>query len=128
MLTEDALTARADLLLERHDPVPLVSDFARTEFASAIAIGLRDRRFTEPAARAAFQRLDAWTGMAARPVGTEPADIALAERFIRRLDLTLRTQDAIHIAMARRLDAALVTFDRRMAEAARRLGLAVLDA
>jgi predicted nucleic acid-binding protein len=42
-----------------------------------------------------------------------------------RLDLTLRTPDAIHIAIARRLDATLVTFDQRMATNARALGMAV---
>jgi len=58
---------------------------------------------------------------------TEGADILRAEQLIRRLDLTLRTQDAIHIAIALRIDVALATFDRRMAGVARALGIQVLD-
>lgn len=107
--------------------MPIVSDFCRTEFASAIAISFRDRRLTEATARAAFQRLDLWVDWLAEVVATHADDIRLAEQFIRRLDLTLRTQDAIHIAMALRLQVPLATFDRRMADAARSLGSAVLD-
>jgi len=53
------------------------------------------------------------------------ADIARAATFLRRLDLILRTPDAIHIAIAERIGATLVTFDRQMAAAARALGMAV---
>ena len=38
---------------------------------------------------------------------------------------TLRTPDAIHIAIAQRIRATLVTFDQRMSESARALGMAV---
>lgn len=48
-----------------------------------------------------------------------------AEAFLRRLDLTLRAPNALHIAMAQRTGAALVTFDERMAGCARVLGLQV---
>jgi predicted nucleic acid-binding protein len=44
---------------------------------------------------------------------------------LRRLDLTLLTPDALHIAIAARIDATLVTFDRAMATSARALGMAV---
>ena len=45
--------------------------------------------------------------------------------FLRRLDLTLRTPDALHIAIAQRLAAELMTFDQKMAASARALGTAV---
>jgi predicted nucleic acid-binding protein len=54
-------------------------------------------------------------------------DIAFAESLIRRLDLMLRTPDALNIAIAIRVGATLATFDVRMAEAARKLGAAVAD-
>jgi predicted nucleic acid-binding protein len=44
---------------------------------------------------------------------------------LRRLDLTLRTPDALNIAIAQRAGAAMATFDARMAEAAQALGLDV---
>jgi uncharacterized protein len=51
--------------------------------------------------------------------------IAVATTFLRRLDLPLKTPDAIHIAIAQRLGATLVTFDRQMAASARALGTPV---
>jgi predicted nucleic acid-binding protein len=54
-----------------------------------------------------------------------PGDVAAAQAYLRRLDLTLLTPDAIHIAIAGRISATLVTFDRAMAASARVLGVAV---
>jgi predicted nucleic acid-binding protein len=54
-----------------------------------------------------------------------PGDLAAATMFLRRLDLPLRTPDALHIAIAQRVGAMLVTFDRQMAASARTLGSAV---
>jgi uncharacterized protein len=52
-----------------------------------------------------------------------PADLVMAARFLRRLDLNLRTPDALNIAVAQRLGIAIATFDQRMAVAARQLGV-----
>jgi predicted nucleic acid-binding protein len=52
-------------------------------------------------------------------------DIATAITFLRRLDLPLKTPDAIHIAIAQRVGGTLVTFDRQMAASARALGTPV---
>ena len=54
-----------------------------------------------------------------------PVALALASCGVRVRDLTLRTPDAIHIALAQRISATLVTFDQRMATSARALGMAV---
>jgi uncharacterized protein len=53
------------------------------------------------------------------------ADIDAANRILRRLNVNLRTPDAIHIAISRRLEATLVTFDRSMAAGARALGVPI---
>ena len=53
------------------------------------------------------------------------SDIAAADRILRRLDVNLRTPDALHIAIAERIGATLVTFDRQMEAGARALGMAV---
>jgi predicted nucleic acid-binding protein len=47
---------------------------------------------------------------------------------MRRLDLTLRTPDALHIAISGRVGATLATFDEKMAAAARVVGLPVAAA
>lgn len=76
-------------------------------------------------AQAVFFRFDAWAAQTSQRIETLPADMKAAEAFLRRLDLTLRAPNALHIAMAQRTGAALVTFDERMAGCARVLGLQV---
>jgi predicted nucleic acid-binding protein len=79
-------------------------------------------------ARGAFAALDVWTARAARSVTASPADIAAANTYLRRLDLPLRTPDAINIAIAERAGCTLLTFDRKMADNAMTLGIPVAAA
>lgn len=51
-----------------------------------------------------------------------------AANILRRLDLNIRTGDALNIAIAQRLEATLATFDGKMAENARALGVPVAAA
>jgi predicted nucleic acid-binding protein len=69
-----------------------------------------------------FVVFDTWTAGETERVQTTSGDIARAAAFIRRLDLTLRAPDAIHIAIAQRVGADLLTFDTPMAKSARALG------
>jgi len=57
-----------------------------------------------------------------------PTDVLATTAILRRLDLNIRTADALNIAVAMRLDATLATFDERMAENARALGASVAAA
>ena len=126
LLTEDALSHRAAALLANRLPVLVVSDFAGAEFASAMARRVRMGELGEAAAREALANFDAWTRRVAQRVELAPADVALATVFLRRLDLALRTPDALHIAIAQRLGAVLATFDESMATCARVLGTTVI--
>lgn len=83
------------------------------------------RQFATDEARTALSNLDTWVARSAARVEISPGDVAAATTFLRRLDLTLRTPDALHIAIAQRINATLVTFDRQMAASARALGMAV---
>ncbi|MBV9750091.1 MAG: type II toxin-antitoxin system VapC family toxin [Acetobacteraceae bacterium] len=125
LLTNDALTARADALLRSRTPTLVVSDFAAAEFASALARRVRTREITADEARLAFANFDTWAARATRRVETAAADVKAAEAFLRRLDLTLRTPDALNIAIAQRVGATLGTFDEKMAGSARALGASV---
>jgi predicted nucleic acid-binding protein len=58
----------------------------------------------------------------------QPTDTAQAGSWLRRLDLVLRTPDALHLAIAARLGAPVATFDRGMEAAARNLGLRLAPA
>ena len=126
LFANDSLTERADAYLRTHPAELVVSDFAAAEFASAFARRVRMGLLTADEARAAFSTFDAWAARETAPVQIAAADIAASTAFLRRLDLSLRTPDAVHIAVAQRIDAELLTFDNQMAASARSLGLAVL--
>ena len=125
LFTIDAHTARAKAFLHAQKPLLSISDFAAAEFASVIARCVRMQLLTKDDARSALTTFDAWSARFAKRVQLASADIAAADSYLRRLDLTLRTPDAIHIAAAQRLGAALLTFDKKMASAANRLGTAI---
>lgn len=78
-------------------------------------------------AREAFSVLDVWTTRAVRRITTSSADVAAATAYLRRLDLTLRTADALNIAIAERTGCTLLTFDRKTAESAQAIGVSVAD-
>ena len=102
----------------------IVSDFAAAEFASAVARRVRIGDITPDEARKGCSAFD----MVVRAMvqkETVAADIKAVGAFLWRVDLTLRTGDAINIAIAQRMRALLVTFDQRMAATARILGVPV---
>lgn len=125
LFTIDAFTARAKTWLAHAPRSLLVSDFAGTELASAVARKRRMRDLSDTDAAQALETFDQWTARFAIPCGTQPGDIATATGWLRRQDLTLRAPDAINLAIAARLGAAIVTFDAGMAAAARALVLPV---
>ena len=100
----------------------LVSDFAAAEFSSVIARLVRTKEITKNDARTVFSNFDTWTASTTQRALPHGADIIAAEVLERRLDLALRTPDALNIAIARRMEAPLVTFDKTMAIAARAVG------
>ena len=86
---------------------------------------VRTQEYTLEQGRTALTTFDNWVAGASRQIDGTPIDIAVATTFLRRLDLPLKTPDAIHIAIAQRVGATLVTFDRQMAASARVLGTPV---
>jgi predicted nucleic acid-binding protein len=121
MLKPEPLSDRADSFARQHTAGLIVSDFAAAEFASAVARWVRTRELNLNEGRTV---LDSFDILAARLRRVEMAsnDLPTATMFLRRLDLPLRTPDAVHIAIAQRVGAILVTFDRQMAASARTLG------
>lgn len=125
LLTIEPFTSRADEFVRSNRDGLIVGDFAAAEFASALARRVRMRELTVDEGRDGLNLFDAWAARFARWERIEASDIASATAFLRRLDLPLRTPDALNIAIAQRLGATLVTFDHKMAAAARALGMAV---
>lgn len=126
LIARDALADQVDAMLNNHDATVIVSDFAAVEVASAINKRVRMGNLTGRDARHALSSLDGFTIGKAMRVEAVPADMKAAEAALRRLDLPLRTGDAINIAITDRVGATLATFSRKMAEAARVLGVAVV--
>jgi predicted nucleic acid-binding protein len=127
LLTAEPASARATSFISAHSADLIVSDFASAEFASAISRHVRMGQMPRNEGQIVLSAFDRWTLGAAVSIEVLPVDIALATTFLRRLDLVLRTPDAIHIATAQRLGATLVTFDKAMAAAAGRLSFAVAE-
>jgi uncharacterized protein len=128
LFSADQFTARAKTFLTTHSPILIVSDFAVAEFASAISRRVRTRDLTASEAHTAFTSFDSWLVRATQRVDATTPDIAAAASVLRRLDLNLRTPDAINIGIADRIGATLATFDVRKATAARALGVQVAAA
>lgn len=127
LLTAEPLSPRADAFVSSATGPFLVSDFSVAEFSSALARMVRNHETTVGEVQIIFAAFDDWRRRQARRTAIRSADIELATAFMRRLDLPLKTPDAIHIAMTRRLGASLVTFDRSMIATTRRLGVPVAD-
>jgi len=127
LLTADPLTPRVRALLAQNTDPLIISDFAAAEFTAVVGRKMRSAMITRQHALDAIALLDQWRARVTR-VELDAADVARADRFLRRLDLPLQAPDAVHVAIAQRLGVTLVTFDRRMAAAARTLGLAVAGA
>jgi predicted nucleic acid-binding protein len=125
LLTPEPFSEHAEAFTGNQPGPLIVSDLAGVEFASAIARRVRMRLFTADQAQSALSLFDHWVAQLAIRTEITSADTALAGSFLRRLDLPLRTLDALHIAITQRLGATLVTFDRRMADSARALSVAV---
>lgn len=125
LLTPEPFSERADTFIQNNAEPLIVSDFAIAEFSSVVARRVRMREFTIEQAGIALAGFDEWVIRSAGRAEIGAGDVVLATTYIRRFDLTLRTPDALHIAIARRFEATLVTFDRAMAAAARALGMAV---
>jgi hypothetical protein len=125
LITPEALSGRAAAFVAAEPGPLIVSDFATAEFSSVIARQVRTEERLRDEASIVLERFDVWVGQATSRAELSSVDIALANTYLRRLDLTLLTPDALHIAIAHRLGASLVTFDRRMIAAARTLGVTV---
>lgn len=128
LFTDDAFSSRADSLLRQLTTSVVVSDFAAAEFVSALAKLIRMHEISRPEAQLCLSAFDAWTSRNAQRTDTTAADVKAADAFLRRLDLPLRTPDALNIAIVQRIGARLATFDTKMAMTARALGCEVVTA
>jgi uncharacterized protein len=123
----DLLSDKAEKALRKLDDDLVVSDFCAAEFSSVIARRVRTRDLRAEEARTAFSNFDSWCARYTRRLEIDTIDVSGASSLMRRLDLSLRTPDALHLAMVQRANCRLLTFDRSMASAAQGLGIEIVS-
>ena len=123
ILLEEQGSPVVDAWIRSTDTRLRVSDLAAAEVSSAISRAIRIGRETTAGAERRLRDFDAWRGALTVDVEIRPEDVRMADRFVRRFDLKLRTPDAIHAAVALRIGATLLTFDRRLLLAAAAVGV-----
>ena len=119
----EAHSPKAIAILEDRDTQLHLSDFAVTEASAVFAARARGRKAFTASFANQLRLLDMLAASLVVPLRTAPADVASATTFVRRLDLTLRVPDALHLAICTRVGAALLTVDAQQAAAATRLGI-----
>jgi predicted nucleic acid-binding protein len=122
----DAHNERANKVLRGLRRELIVSNLSAAEFSSVVGRRVRTRDLSTDEARAAFANVDTWCARHSRVVEIDHADFSGAIALMRRLDLPLRTPDALHISIAQRIGCALVTFDKALAEVARALDIELI--
>lgn len=103
-----------------------VSILSVAEFSAVIARRVRARDLLASEARTVFSNFDLWCASHTSQVDVDKMDLSAATALIRRLDLPIRTPDALHIAISARIGCALLTFDTKMAKVARALGIRIV--
>ena len=126
LFTADAFNARADRALATVNDSLVVSEFTVTEFSSVISTRVRTRDLKIEEARDAFAKFDTWVGLHTQRIDVISVDVAGATTLVRRLELSLRAPDALHLAIVQRSAARLLTFDKAMAAVARTIGVDVV--
>jgi uncharacterized protein len=123
----DLLSDRAEKALRKLDDDLVISDFCAAEFSSVIARRVRTRDLRAEEARTAFSNFDSWCARYTRRLEIDTIDVSGASSLMRRLDFSLRTPDALHLAMVHRTNCKLLTFDRSTASAAQGLGIEIVS-
>lgn len=126
LLNEPAGDA-VDSFMQNDSQTVGVSTLCLAECSAAISGLVRMKRRSEVEASVLIQQLDDWIAAFSTRTPILDADVEEACVLVRRLDLKLRTPDAIHLAVARRLNARLVSLDRPMMRAATLLTIDCVD-
>jgi uncharacterized protein len=124
----DAHSERANKALRGLRQDLIVSNLSVAEFCSVIVRRVRTRDLSAEEGRTAFANVDTWCARHSRAVEIDRIDFSGAIALMRRLDLPLRTPDALHISIAQRIGCALMTFDKALEDVARALDIELIKA
>lgn len=97
----------------------VLSDFAMTELASALARRAREQVITHAEAKRLYGQAERLVASCRLVESTPPVQRRAARLLLASKQIPLRTLDALHLALAIEADVAtLVTFDARLRDAA----------
>ncbi|HXQ14448.1 MAG TPA: type II toxin-antitoxin system VapC family toxin [Caulobacteraceae bacterium] len=126
MFVRDEHTDRVHRWIATLSDRPLVSNWAVTEFTSALGLRRRIDVLSRDEREQIELALDGWLYSADR-IEVAAADLTFA-RFLMRSEATpLKAPDALHLAIAMRWGARLATTDRQLGRAAEEVGVQVED-
>lgn len=121
----ESISALAERAL-RSLTVPIISDLTPVELASAISRKVREKTLSrEEGARILAQFETHLEEGYYRVLPVRTRDYRMARSWLAQLQGTLRTLDALHLAVAASTEASTLTADRRLAMEATALGLPV---
>ncbi len=123
LLVAEPTTAVITEWIERQSTALLIGRLAIGEAASALSRRRRMTELSDTEGESALAALDAFVGGGLTIVDHAPEDIALAGQLVRNPMPKLLMGDAIHLATCRRLSLTLVTNDAALLEIARREGV-----
>ena len=127
LVTPEPHTQAAQAWLAAQEPQDLaVSDWVLTEVSSALSIKQRTGALDERGRVQAQRTFDVLVRDSFHVLDVSRASFRDAALMAGRPELTLRSGDALHLAVARQHGARLCTRDDRQAEAGRQLGIDVL--
>ncbi|MBX9908341.1 MAG: type II toxin-antitoxin system VapC family toxin [Beijerinckiaceae bacterium] len=126
-LTREAASPRVWTWLSDHSEAELhISEWVKTEVSAALSIKVRNRDLAEHEQAAALSRFAALCSESFLFLPIPIAAFGRAARFADRFQLSLRSGDALHLAIVEPSRMPLVTLDKRLAEAGPKLGIGTI--
>ena len=113
-------------IASRRQPLAF-SDWGLTECASALGIRLRRGELDTDSAARAFRAVTTFASESCEVIACGGHHQKEAQRLLTRFDLSLRSGDALHLAISQHAQATLVTCDRQLVAAAKAIGAKVRD-
>lgn len=117
----EILSKAAEKFLLKNQSVAL-SDLSEVEFTSAIAKKIREGFLSKEDGFHVFSQFELHREEEMfEKISVSPEHYQLAKHWIAEFDTSLRTLDALHLAIASKEDLRLVTADRKFSESAKKL-------
>ena len=124
--TEEERTADATSIVDSAE-LPVISDLCIAELNVVIRRKQREGFLSEEAAAAVFQLFDEHVRDIFVRVALDDGHLEAIRQLALQTETTLRTLDALHLAVAIDVGGAMATFDARLEQASRSLEVEVLS-